>query len=491
MVAALAALAALGAAPAGAATDGPSAGPATEHVVATSRTFALGGFQTLLPKVDVPAPRRAGYVTRMTAELQYEDGRRVPIQRVMLHHLVFLASGQGAGRTSCDGRAGEPFYGTGEEHQDLVLPDGYGYRVAPHMRWRMQAMLMSHSEEGQQVRVVYRYTIVTGRALTPVKPLWLRANGCTPNPSYDITGGGAPGSVHVKTHDWTLPLSGRIVAVGSHLHGSAFGMKIQEPGCGNRTIVRNRARYGNAGDRVYRLRPTLHEPGPISTGYWMSAQGLPVAKGQVLRVTAAYDAQYPHPQVMAIDHVYIAPDERAAKTPCAPLPADRHLRWERHDGTFRFPRVIVPLTRLTETGALVPVDRPPGPQTVLTARRATIPLKDAEFANPNVSIAAGTTLTWKWLDRGVDHNVLLASGPRNVSSPTRGYGATFKRRFDTPGTYRLFCYLHPVTMQEVVTVRTAAGTVPFDEYAGADGRPIWPAERPDPPVSRAASPDVP
>jgi plastocyanin len=451
----------------------PAAQATSEEVVARSRPFTLGGFQTLLPKVDVPAPHRDGYVTHMTAKLEYADGRRVPIQEVMLHHLVFLASGDGAGRTSCEGRQGEPFYGTGEEHQDLVLPEGYGYRVRPHMRWRMQAMLMSHSLDQQQVQVVYTYTIVTGERLTRVKPLWLRANGCTTHPSYDITGGGAPGSTHLKTHDWTMPINGRIVAVGSHLHGSSYGMMIKEPGCGNRTIIRNRSRYGNARDKVYRLQPTLHEPGPISTGYWLSAQGLPVSKGQTLRVTAVYDAEFPHPQVMAIDHVYVAPDESAAKTPCAPLPADRHLHWGRHDGTFRFPRVVVPLTRLTDAGRLVPVDRPPGPQTVLTDLRATIPLKDAQFAQPNVSITQGTTLTWKWLDRGVDHNVLLASGPRNVSSPTRGYGATFRRRFTTPGTYRLFCYLHPVTMQEVVTVRTKYGTDPGDPYAGATGRPRW------------------
>ena len=50
----------------------------------------------------------------------------------MLHHVVFNNDGPrgGPGKTSsCPGRRGEPFYGTGEERQRLMLPPGYGYRV--------------------------------------------------------------------------------------------------------------------------------------------------------------------------------------------------------------------------------------------------------------------------------------------------------------------------------------------------------------------------
>ncbi len=459
------------------AVSGAIAAPAqaaTEQVVAFSRTVTLGGFATELPKVDVPAPRRDGYVTRMTASLEYPDGTPVPVQRVMLHHLVFLATGDGAGRTSCDGRSGEPFYGTGEEHQDLVLPDGYGYLVRPGMGWRMQAMLMSHSLRPQEVRIRYDYTFVSGVQLTRVKPLWLRANGCTRHPSYDVVGGGAPGSRHVKSADWTIPINGRIIAAGSHLHGSAYGMTIKQRRCGDRTIIENQARYGLPGDQVYKLRPTLHEPGPISTGYWMSDAGLPVRKGETLRVTAEYDAQYPHPQVMAIDHVYIAPDESAATKGCVALPDDRRIRWERLDGRLQFPRVVVPLTRVSDAGKLFTVDRPPGETKVVSAPRTTVGLANALFAAPNLSVGQGTVVTWKWLDRGVRHNVLLTSGPRNVASPTLDFGGTFKRRFDTPGTYRLFCYLHPVTMQEVITVRTPEDDEPGDEYAGATGAPAFP-----------------
>jgi len=32
-------------------------------------------------------------------------------------------------------------------------------------------------------------------------------------------------------------------------------------------------------------------------------------------------------------------------------------------------------------------------------------------------------------------------------------GATFTQRFGVPGTYNLFCYLHPVTMHQTLVVR--------------------------------------
>jgi hypothetical protein len=93
--------------------------------------FTLGGFETKTPKTWVRAPQVDGYLTHMDARLVRANGRRVPISRVMLHHIVFLNSSSAAARnrTSCGGRSGQPFWGTGEERQKLILPPGYGYRL--------------------------------------------------------------------------------------------------------------------------------------------------------------------------------------------------------------------------------------------------------------------------------------------------------------------------------------------------------------------------
>jgi plastocyanin len=59
--------------------------------------------------------------------------------------------------------------------------------------------------------------------------------------------------------------------------------------------------------------------------------------------------------------------------------------------------------------------------------------------------------TWRF--RGsVDHDVTLASGPVGFASPSMQRGS-FSYRFTKPGTYRLFCSLHPARMTEIVTVR--------------------------------------
>jgi plastocyanin len=49
--------------------------------------------------------------------------------------------------------------------------------------------------------------------------------------------------------------------------------------------------------------------------------------------------------------------------------------------------------------------------------------------------------------------VTLASGPFGFSSLFLRAGRTYTQRFMRPGTYRLFCSLHPVLMHEVVDVR--------------------------------------
>jgi plastocyanin len=48
--------------------------------------------------------------------------------------------------------------------------------------------------------------------------------------------------------------------------------------------------------------------------------------------------------------------------------------------------------------------------------------------------------------------VLFASGPKVVGTPTLTAGHAFTQRFPRPGVYRLFCYLHPVSMQQEVLV---------------------------------------
>ena len=368
----------------------PSAQARSETIVLRSKPFVLTSFGTIFPKVGVPSPARTGYVTQMDARLVYANGRRVSIRQVMLHHVVFINDGFVGGqpkRTTCRGRNGEPFWGTGEERQPLLLPTGYGYRVNARDHWRMQAMLMRHRLGTRRVRVEYRVRIVTGRRLARVKPLWLRANGCSTHPSYEIFGEGPSGSTHRKEHLWRMPVSGRIVAASAHLHGSSSKMTIKQPRCDDRTLVDHRPLFGRPDDLVYRVRPLLHEPGPIATGHFLSKSGLPVRQGEPLRVTGIYDRSRPHSRVMAITHVYVAIDRNAPRR-CAPRPRDARIHWTRRDGTPQAPVVTVPLNAVDGSGRVLEIDRPPGHERVVSGANTAVHLRRSLFVPANLSVRA-------------------------------------------------------------------------------------------------------
>ena len=417
--------------------------------------MSLRGYETKFPEPRVRTPRRAGYIVRMSARIVDRKGKPIPLSHVMLHHVVFINDARRGGLrrpNPCPGRGGEPFFGTGEERQRLLLPPGYGYRTHSRDRWRVVMMLMSHRLKTTRVWLEYRVTMETSRRLTPVVPLWLRASGCDPTSAYTVEGGGAPGVTDVRSADWTMPLSGRIVAAGAHLHGSAKGVVVSQPRCGDRTLIDHRPLYGMPDDPVYRIRPKLHEPGPVATGYFLSSRGIRVRQGEVLRVTGYYDGEVAHPAVMAITHLYVAPgaDPSAA---CDLLPAS-HIHWSRRRGRATVPPAQVSLTGLDARGRAIEIAQATGPS-LTAADSATVDLRNSLFGPPNLSIARGGTVTWRSLDPQ-RHVVLLANGPRAVDGPLMRRGAVYAKTFSVPGTYNLFCYLHPVTMHQTVVVRSGA-----------------------------------
>jgi plastocyanin len=414
----------------------------------------LAGFQTKYPARAVRSPQVSGFVVRMHARLVDARGRPIPIDRVMLHHVVFINRGPRGGmrrRSACPGRTGEPFYGTGEEHQRLILPPGYGYRIGARDRWRAVAMYMSHVRTAQKVYLEYTVTISDSKRLEPVKPLWLRANGCDPQSSYTVPGGGAPGSADVRSYDWRMPISGRIVAAGAHLHGGAKSLNITEPRCGDRMLVHHRPLWGAPDDRVYRVRPLLHEPGPIATGYFLSRTGIPVRRGQILRVTGRYDGEIPHPMVMAISHIYVAKDDRVPPWGCPPLPADGHVHWTRTGGRRSVAPAQVPLTGLDAFGDPVEIPHAAGPL-AFGGAETNVDLEDSLFKPSNLLIPRGGRVTWSFRDSEA-HVVVSANAPRAVDSPIAKSPTQYSQSFTVPGTYNLFCYLHPTTMHQTLTVR--------------------------------------
>ncbi len=93
------------------------------------------------------------------------------------------------------------------------------------------------------------------------------------------------------------------------------------------------------------------------------------------------------------------------------------------------------------SGAPTPAGRPePG----------TVILRDIEFKPDKVTVKVGGTVTWKFEDQGIPHDVV--ADDESFGSEVQDEG-TFRHTFDKPGTYTYKCSLHPVRMKGTVTVR--------------------------------------
>jgi plastocyanin len=438
---------------------------ATEEAEAAPRTVTLRsgpvvveGYAVRYGTSRVPAPRVDGHITRMHARVVDRRGRPVPIARMMLHHITFIDKGSPrlpkSDPSYCPERPGRRFYGTGEEDQAMLLPAGYGYRVRARDRWEANWMVMNHGHRVDRVWIQYTMTIDDAPGLEAVTPYWIGVVPCRGDPIFDVPGGGAPGSIHEQAAAWRVPQDGRIVAAGGHIHGGSAGIALQEPACGGRVLVESTPLYGQPDHPYYNVLPVLHEPGPISTSWATSRTGIGVRKGDRLRIVARYDAERLHVRAMGILHVYVAAPRRRPEGAqrCPPPPADLVQKQQKAGGRTVAPAVTVPLTRIGADGRARAVEAPAGrTERVPPSGRYTVEIRRPRFTPPNLIVAAGTRVRWRFSDV-TRHDVTVADGPLGFSSqPVRG-GTAFERRLTEPGVYKLFCSLHPARMTQRVTV---------------------------------------
>jgi len=80
---------------------------------------------------------------------------------------------------------------------------------------------------------------------------------------------------------------------------------------------------------------------------------------------------------------------------------------------------------------------------------ATIEIKGFAYAPRTITIAVGTTVTWRNLDPE-PHTV--RSGDELVRSGALDQDETYSVRFDKPGTYHYGCSIHP-QMSGTITVQ--------------------------------------
>ena len=160
-----------------------------------------------------------------------------------------------------------------------------------------------------------------------------------------------------------------------------------------------------------------------------STTGIPVAKGQTLRLAAVYDNQAPHTRAMGIMLLFLAP---GAVDGCEATPA--------LDIDLGRPSAPPPFS--------MPFPREPrGP---VTKAKSTF-VGDFRYGVERILLKRGTTFTWRFMG-AFQHDVTVIGGPEGFSAPWMQSG-TFTHRFTKTGTYRLFCSLHPSKMVQQITVR--------------------------------------
>ena len=435
--------------------------------------------------VYIPKPDVDGHITKFATDVVDYDkpgtpnGTPIPIDRLMLHHVVFTnlsradrtCQGTGfsdfGGYSLPGGYAPERFAGAGEERAKLALPPGYGYELngagPDDDVWAMVYMLMNHRKQVDTAYVEYKLTVDTS-GLDPVRPYWLDVENCSADPIYNVPGIGkskrarrkaGKNPTHRRFKDFTIRHDGAIVGGAGHVHGGARRLTITKPSCNNAKVAASNPTWGFANHPFYNVRPVLHEPGPIGMSGFNTPTGIPVPGGSRIRLNSFYDNKQPHTRVMGIYVVYVAEDEPAdpPPAPCGGMPSDATFT----DGTNgvagrKTPVPFkIPLTGINGAGQAVTIKGPPGRFRRLKSG-AVVRVVDNEFKRPNVRLRQGALLRYRF-DSDDLHNLTLANGPMGIGSPNLDDSRIYRQRFTRPGRYRLFCALHPVQMSQRVIVK--------------------------------------
>jgi hypothetical protein len=385
------------------------------------------------------APDEPGWITSIKVDVvkkKSASAKALSIQDVMIHHIVLHAFN--AKWASQAANCGAQFFARGEENQEMPHSAGYGIANmtsggdAPD--WFLTHMLMNHRAFPFKVFVRTRITY-SDTPQTEVTPLWIDTAGCDVDPTYTVPGDGGRRSTDYNRAIYRVPMDGRIVGAQGHLHGGGKYQTLRNTSCDNQLLVKSRAYYGQPDHIFYRVRPILHEPSPISMSRTISPSGIPVSEGDELRLTAAYDNGLPHTRVMSILMAYLLPGEVDG---CQPPPDDYITQDVPKNYRKRYPRFKVPLMA-PPTGPFRPLG-------------GGIGVADYSFSKRRVVVERGTEVTWRFnTELPSGHDVAVASGPRGFQSEWIKNGE-FTYTPTVPGTYNIYCSLHPGRMSQQLKV---------------------------------------
>lgn len=210
------------------------------------------------------------------AHLELRDGSGQVIDARMVHHLNLI----NFGRRQLFYHAFERLLALGTETGDISLPKTVGVPVSAGMP--MGLILVWHNGSGKDVQGAVARLVLTWTPTTqvpkPVSVLPLYMDVVDPvgrDVSFDLPAGKS--SFHA---DFTMPIDGRILGIGGHMHDFGTGMRLEDiTDAKPRTVVR--------------LRTTLAPNGEITAVDrklpGVSGDGIKLERGHKYRLVGTYD----------------------------------------------------------------------------------------------------------------------------------------------------------------------------------------------------------
>ena len=202
------------------------------------------------------------------------DGKGREVPRRVVHHLIMV----NFNRRQLIYPAAERLFGAGSETEDVLVPKTVGVPLQPGMRLGMYVGW--HNDTGRDLDDVY----------LKVTMLWTPKNQNPPPansmPVYfdvNLTVGGSntfdvPPGKSEKAHEFTLPVAGRLLGVGGHMHD--YGVRVRLMDAENGKAVTEVASTRDSAGKVSKMERHL---------FGVSGDGLELKANHRYRVVGEYD----------------------------------------------------------------------------------------------------------------------------------------------------------------------------------------------------------
>jgi hypothetical protein len=207
-------------------------------------------------------------------ELELKDGQGNPVPRDVIHHMIMV----NFSRRMLLYPAPERLLGAGTETEDIKVPKTIGVPLTPGMDLGMYVAW--HNDTGKDLHGVY----LTLRMLwTPKNQNPQPVNSLPIYMDVNLTVGGSntfdvPPGRSEKAYEFTLPVGGRLLGVGGHLHDYGVGVRLEDAETG-KVLTRVEATRDSAG-KVSKVSREL---------FAVRGDGLKLEANHRYRVVGVYD----------------------------------------------------------------------------------------------------------------------------------------------------------------------------------------------------------